>query len=120
MERPSSYLEALKKPVPVLPKVSEPVSLLPSQKMEKKSVAVQIPREFMERTMPGDEYHYMNLMFNMMGGLTPDDLSRDEADLLERRHGKNWETVLGYPPRKKQSKRKTNPIEGKWQVVTKS
>jgi len=39
---------------------------------------------------------YFNLMFNMSGGLLPENLSKDEVEILKDKHGNDWFTELGY------------------------
>ena len=73
---------------------SAPVPVPKLEPGEKISVAITIPHEFITRQMPPDQYQYMNLMMNMMGGLSPDDLSGDEIDLLQHFHGPNWREAL--------------------------
>ena len=37
-----------------------------------------------------------NLLLNMMSGLLPEHLSKEEVTLLEMEFGKNWFEALGY------------------------
>lgn len=37
-----------------------------------------------------------NLLLNLMGGLLPEHLSREEVKLLEMEFGENWFDELGY------------------------
>ena len=37
-----------------------------------------------------------NLFLNLIGGLLPENLSRDEVELLVERFGENWFEELGY------------------------
>jgi hypothetical protein len=37
-----------------------------------------------------------NLLLNMMGGLLPEYLQKDECKLLEEKFGKGWFEALGY------------------------
>lgn len=37
-----------------------------------------------------------NLILNMSAGLLPENLSIDEVELLKKKYGEDWFTVLGY------------------------
>lgn len=37
-----------------------------------------------------------NLLLNMSGGLLPENLSREEVNLLKKKYGESWFDVLGY------------------------
>jgi hypothetical protein len=37
-----------------------------------------------------------NLVLNMMSGLLPEHLTRDEVEILTKHFGSNWFTKLGY------------------------
>lgn len=42
-----------------------------------------------------DDY-YTNIMFNLMSGMPIENLSDDETDALEMKHGVGWKKELGY------------------------
>jgi hypothetical protein len=37
-----------------------------------------------------------NILLNMSGGLLPENLSKEEINILKKAFGKNWFTYLGY------------------------
>lgn len=39
---------------------------------------------------------FQNLMLNFLGGLRPQELSKEEVQLLENRIGENWFKELGF------------------------
>jgi hypothetical protein len=46
-----------------------------------------------------------NLLMNMSGGLLPEDLSKEEVELMASEYGDNWFEKLGYTePRYKKPK----------------
>ncbi len=51
----------------------------------------------MAQTMGMNDSDYIdNLLMNMSGGLLPENLSKEEVDLLKERYGKDWFEYLGY------------------------
>ncbi len=53
-------------------------------------VVLEIPNDF------DWEDKTNNLLLNMSGGLLPENLSKDENEMLKKRFGKNWFEDLGY------------------------
>lgn len=51
-----------------------------------------------------------NLLLNMSGGLLPENLSKRETALLEKRFGKDWFYILGYNDQEYKNPTTTIPI----------